>query len=398
MRDSTIADTADIKFACSQCGQRMVVESSAAGLTTDCPVCSSPIEVPHSDSPAEPNLSETVPAPATPPKRSAAHGVEAELAEARAEIARQHSLFKKALDECERLKANATHIQAELKSFQADRQQLKADLAQAKHHAGKSDARAAELADTLSAAQEEAKAQRYQAEVDAEAFQRRIAELEALLSASQQETSGAKGEHTGALRLLAKARAELTKVGTQAAGLRSEVEVLRSDFEAATQELGATSQRLSEVEAQLQSVTEQHDRASAERDDWRQRAEGFHQDLTALDSGRDLLELRAQHTELQQKFQSLEVALAERNESAKKESDVLRGIVERQNATLGAHYKELRSLRRSRYGLRLAQSIFSLSLVGLAFLAFYVFAPQQFQGIINQIGHYLKAHGIDLGF
>jgi chromosome segregation ATPase len=376
----------------------MVVESSAAGLSTDCPVCSSPIEVPHSDSPAEPDLPKPASEPVAPPKRSAAQGGESELAEARAEIARQNSLFKKALEECERLKANATHIQAELKSFQADRQQLKADLAQARHQAVATERRASELTDSLSAAHEEAKALRYQAEVDAEAYQRRIAELEAYLTSSQQETSGAKGEHTDALRLLAKTRAELTKIGTEAFGLRSEVEVLRNDFESATRELGATSQRLSEVEAQLQSVTEEHDQASTERDDWRQRAEGFHQDLTALDSGRDLLELRAQHAELQRKFQSLEVALAERNEAANKETEVLRGIVDRQNATLGVQHSELRSLRRSRFGLRLVQAIFSLSLVALGFLAFYVFAPQQFQGISNQIGQYLKAHGIDLGF
>jgi ribosomal protein L11 methyltransferase len=40
-------DDVDIKFACKQCGQRMLVETAAAGLTGDCPSCGSAVTVPH---------------------------------------------------------------------------------------------------------------------------------------------------------------------------------------------------------------------------------------------------------------------------------------------------------------------------------------------------------------
>ncbi len=308
MRDSLIADSGDIKFECSQCGQRMVVERSAAGFLADCPMCNTPVTVPHIHAPVDLGKGEA-PAlePAIPvrskrePGRESAHPIalEVELAEAQAEVVRQHALFKKAVDECERLKANTTHVQAELKSFQADRQQLKADLAQARQVAAVAEARASELADTLSAVQEENGALRYQAEVDVNALRERVSAVETLLAAREQELASRQAEHTDALRSLAKTRAEHSKLNTEAAGLRSEVEILRSDFETATQELATTSQQLSETKGRWETLAEEHRKASAERDDWRQQAEQFRHDLTALDSGRDLLELRTRHEELQ---------------------------------------------------------------------------------------------------
>lgn len=392
MRDSLIADSADIKFECSQCGQRMVVERSAAGQKADCPMCSTPITVPL-ELPIIVEASQgDAPTPETAPaskveesKWKSAEQLKAELAEAQAEIERQHSLFKKAVDECERLNASGTHIQAELKSFQADRQQLKADLAQARHAVAGAEARASELADTLSASQHENEALRYQAEVDLAAVHGKLSEVERQLAAREQELQRSKAEHTDALRSLAKTRAEFTRINTEAAGLRSEVEVLRNDFETTTQELATTSQQLFETKGRLDTLSEEHQVATAERDDWRQQAEGFRRDLSQIDNGRELLELRAQHAELERKHQSLEVAMAEQAETAKRDNDVLRGIVDRQNATLAAHHVELRRLRRARFSLRLVYGIFSLGLLILAFVAVYIFAPQQLMKVVGQV-------------
>ena len=41
-----IADSAEIKFECSQCGQSIAVDSSAAGLHADCPTCQHPLVIP----------------------------------------------------------------------------------------------------------------------------------------------------------------------------------------------------------------------------------------------------------------------------------------------------------------------------------------------------------------
>jgi chromosome segregation ATPase len=391
MRDTLIADSADIKFECSQCGQRMVVERSAAGLMADCPACCTPVTVPHGHSSAESGESELLTQESVAAVRShrnsgrdAAHQVEVDLAEAQAEIARQHALFKKAVDECERLKANATHIQAELKSFQADRQQLKADVAQARQVVGAAEARASELADTLSATQHENESLRYQAQADVNALHGLISALEAKIGERENQLREGKAETTEALRSLAKSRAEFNRLNTEAAGLRSEVEILRHDFESTTQELGATSQQLFETKGQLEPLIEEHRGTTAERDSWREQAEGFRRDLAALDTGRDLLELRAQHAELQRKHESLEVTLVEQTETAKKENDVLRGIVDRQNATLGTHHKELRRLRRGRFAVRFVYGLFALGLLALGYLAVHIFAPQH---LTKLLGH-----------
>lgn len=395
MRDSLIADN-DIMFECSQCGQRIVVEKSAAGLKADCPICSTPMMVPPGNAVAESEkggepIGESValaPEPATnhpSPASDTPQQLEAELAEAREEIVRQHTLFKKALEECERLNANATHIQAELKSFQADRQQLKAELGVARQATGIAEGRVSELVDAFSALQQEHGAYRYQAEIDLNELHQRLSGVEAQLAAREQELSELKSEHTQALRSLAKTRAEFTKVNNEAAGLRSEVETLRNDFETTSQELAAASQQLDEAQTQLAALNEEHQQATVERDDWKKQAEGYHHDLSALDSGRDLLDLRAQHAELQKKHQSLEVTLAEQIENSKKENDVLRGIVERQNSTLGGHHHELRRLRRARFGMRLVYGLFSLGMLALGYLAFYIFEPQQLSKFVQQL-------------
>jgi len=390
MRDTLIADSTDIKFECSQCGQRMLVERSAAGQKADCPKCGSPVTVPQLAPPAEIIETET---PATPaPSRHEAGGegaphVVVALEEARAEIARLHALFKKAVDECERLRANATHVQAEIKSFQSDRQQLKADVAQARLAAATAEAHAAQIADALTAAQQELLVLRSEAETEITDLNERLSAAETHLAARERELREGKGEHTEALRSLAKTRAEFTKVNTEAKGLRGEVEVLRQEFQSITQGLAISQEQLRETQTRLETLTEEHGQASTERDDWRQQAEGFRRDLEALDTGRDLLELRTQHQALLQKHQSLETALAEQTEAAKKDNDVLRGIVARQNTTLGVHHSELRRLRRARFGLRLVYGLFTLGLLVLGYVAFYVFAPQQFARIL---GPYLK--------
>ena len=393
MRDSLIADSADIKFECSQCGQHMVVERSAAGQTADCPICSTPLTVPPLSSAAAEPVNEAAPAAeAVPPSQSeeepkwkSAQQLEEELAKAHEEIARQHALFKKAVDECERLNASSTHVQAEAKSFQTDRQQLKSDAAQARQALMVAEGRISELIDTLSATQAENGALRYQTEVDVTALHERVLMLETQLTARESELQQGKAEHTDALRSLAKKRAEFSKVSTEASALRSEVEVLRQNFESTTQELASTSQHLFDIQGRFDTLTEEHQVATAERDDWRQQAEGLRHDLGEIDNGRELLELRAHHTELQHKNLSLENALADQAEAAKKDNEVLRGIVARQNATLDSHHVELRRLRRSRFTLRLVYALFFLGLLALGYLAFSVFAPQQLMKAVQQI-------------
>ena len=41
-----IAESAEIKFECSQCGQSIAVDSSGAGVRTKCPTCEHPLVIP----------------------------------------------------------------------------------------------------------------------------------------------------------------------------------------------------------------------------------------------------------------------------------------------------------------------------------------------------------------
>src|SRR4051812_32355904 len=110
MRDDMIAESADIKFACPQCGQRIVVDKSAAGLHGTCPICEGPVTVPFLEN-AEHGLPDLGNGPYADPgleeTREELFGsaeqvgqLQRQLDQARSEIERQHALFKKAVDEC----------------------------------------------------------------------------------------------------------------------------------------------------------------------------------------------------------------------------------------------------------------------------------------------------------
>jgi len=414
MRDSSIVHSDDIKFACSQCGQRIVVERSAAGLAGTCPVCNNPVTIPQ-----ESHVEAEEPSQQAS-SRDEARWQEMSAEEARVEIARQHSLFRKAVEECERLNANTTHVQAESKRFQADRQQLKADLAQARQVAAAAEARAGEVGEALVAAHHENAALREQIEGELVVLREQLAATGTQLAVREDELRAGQVENSQVVQALAQAQADLASLTAEAAGLRTEGAAYRQDAETTTQHLASTAQLLQETQAQLQSTTEAHTQSSQERDEWRQKAEIWRQDLSSIDSGRELLELRENLAQLQQTHRTTETTLTQRTAEAaasaatvetlradlqesrrlhadaerraeagsesqlKKDNDVLRGIVDRQNATLATHHGELRHLRRGRYLLRLVYALFALGLLTLGYFAFKVIDPQDFARVFNR--------------
>ena len=58
-----------------------------------------------------------------------------------------------------------------------------------------------------------------------------------------------------------------------------------------------------------------------------------------------------------------------------KDNDVLRGIIERQNSVLSENGRELRSLRRGQYALRLSYVIFSTILLIMVIFALSILRP-----------------------
>lgn len=385
MRDSSIDTSDDIKFECSQCGQHILVERSAAGFTVGCPGCQHPVTVPPPNTLVESSdrdvrASEPAPHVHAGPRTESPLTLGVELEEARAETARQHALLRKAVDECERVKANATHVQAELKSFQADRQQLKADVALTRQAALAAEARASELAAALAAAQQENTDLRGQIGGEINGLQGRLVAQEQVLHERESQLGQA-------LRNLGKAKSELAASVVEVTGLRSELQAHRHGLEATGQQLTVARTDLHEAVSRLAVLTEEHRAASEQRDEWKQRAEGFERDLTFIDSGRDLLELRERFKQLQLDCRALEIKLAERTEEAEKNNSALKGIVARQNTTLGVYHSELRRLRRARFAVRLVYGCFFLGLLALGFFACKIFGPGHFAEIFGQLKH-----------
>jgi chromosome segregation ATPase len=383
MRDSLTASP-DIKFECSQCGQRIVVERSGVGFTVDCPGCRRPVQVPHHDTFSESGGTEMRPAAAVEP--AVAHpeptGTNSapvdDLEQARAEIARQNALFKRAVEECERLKANATHVQAELKSFQADRQQLKADLAQTRHAAQTAEADSSELTVALAAVQQENAELRSQMAAEIHGLQDRLAAYEQALNERDTQLGQA-------IRTVTKARSDLSASVVEVGGVRSELQAHQQGLQSTGQQLHAAKAELQETLSHYQALSEEHQTTTQQRDEWKERAEGLERDLLAIDTGRDLLELRERFKKLEQDHAALGTKLADHTEQAEKNSNALKGIVERQNATLGDYHSELRRLRRARLGVRMMYALFLLGLLALGWFAYKTIAPSQINGLLQSV-------------
>jgi chromosome segregation ATPase len=424
-----IAESADIKFACSQCGQRMVVEKSGAGLTADCPICNSPVTVPHVSSIRRRNhhAEGAARAPYADPAAEEMHDelieaalqtghFEREVDAARQELARQQALYRKALDECERLKASATHAQAEARSFQSDRQQLKSDLTQARQRAQTLEAQFAELV----TANEENVVSRQQIENDLALTRERLAATDTQLAIREREWREAAAENAEIVQALAGTQAELAATQAQAAGWQRDLESSRAEVTQAAEALVAADRDLKGAQSRLETADSESRQLSGERDDLRQQVESLRRDLTQTESGSELLDLRSRVQQLdgtQRRTaaqlatqaeelakltatgQTLRVELeesrqrqheaelrAEANSAVqlKKDNDVLRGIVARLNTTLGVYHTEIRRLRRGRFAVRILYALFGLGLLALAFFALHTFAPHSFDILFKQ--------------
>ncbi len=433
-----IADSADIKFACSQCGQRIVVEKSAAGLTANCPICEGLVTVPHVSSLREhrprqgaersesgrgkfsdPGLEETRQELFS---AAADHGkVQRELDDAKKEVERFRSLFKKAVDECERMTANATHAQAEIKSFQSDRQQLKTELSQSRQRAQIAESQLAESVEALAAAKQENTALREQIDQNLTLSQERLAATETQLTVRERELLNLQAENSEVVQSLAGAQAELAATRIELNNLRGEWESARQALNKAAESEQSLVAAKRELQTRFDEATAETQRLIQEREQLHQQAELLRRDLVGIDSGRELLELRDQVRALADAQAQTTAALVEKASEAqslaaaeqklraelqevrqlreeaeqraaanseaqlKKDNDILRGIVARQNTTLGAHFSELRRLRRGRFGLRIVYTIFGLGLLALIFFAVSIFSHHGAGGIFQQL-------------
>lgn len=336
----------DIRFACERCGQRIVVDASAAGAETECPGCREPMVIPAGGLMLD-REAVTVAA-------GRAVVLEREIAASRKEI---------------------TRLQDQLQAAGVQREALQHGLADAAKKLQQS-------TDDLELAREKAKA----LEVDALAGQ-------AKRSAGEQE--------------LAEARAEIARMQEESGLQRrilDETRAKAADGEVAAQRAAALESEVRDVEARLVAAIAESRQAEQQCETLSSELAAARRELLQTESGRALAELRErfEKTEAERKVLAAQLADAqadlgrhaggerewrERFETMRQErddalsraeagshtalqhgNDVLRGILDRQKRELDERYVELRRLRSAQLGMRLLYAVAVVLFLGAVVL------------------------------
>lgn len=413
------AETADIRFVC-QCGQRLVVEATAAGMALECPNCQASLTVPLA-----PVRREVV------PEREAAKGkrrktsapartgaplsdsdfrtaeLEGELAAATAEIARLQHELKEAVEERERFNASVTHTHAELKAFQGERQQSKTDLANVRQRLATVEVQLANREQELAEAREAL------AELEA-----RAVGVDAALGEEQQQNAIAISELEQSRDAIALYQAQIAAAETSIDGLAAAADEASRELSEAREQLLAAAEvgqrlevaedELREAHAKFLRVDEENQALAAKMEQARAESESLRCDLKATETGAELLSLRsklgdtersrAQAAErlasvegelkvlreldgkLRAEFETVQkknVELRSKLEAAAesqvaKDNQVIRGIIARQNTELAQHFREIHRLRRGRFWLKIVYMLFGLGILGVIAIALKV--------------------------
>lgn len=402
---------ADIKFACDGCGQRILVEPAAAGMEGRCPACGARVLVPADPSfdgeggwpsrrlRAEPAADES--STTAPFHRTDANGDGTALEE---ELGFLRHLLEERSDECRRLTAAATHAQAEIKSFHTERLNSRAELAVARQRLASMEEERAQAGSALQLS--EAAAAEAQTKLDIGAQRGRA--LQAQLECKERDAAGI-------LDQLTASDLQVRNAASEIGSLHAEVAIVQTQLDTALSQLAAseaTALRIPQAETDLRQSRDQ--RAAAEEgcrllaiccDELKREAETLRRNLQETEAGHELAALRTRLGTLEEEKQRFEarakqdeeelqlkakahqqsderlrvlgtqLRIAEERAAASSESklqaanDVLRGIVERQNAELQTRFVELTRLKRARFYLRMMYVVFALGLLGLAMMA-----------------------------
>jgi chromosome segregation ATPase len=401
-----IADSAEIKFACSQCGQSLLVDASGAGLTAICPTCENPI---------------TVPQPGAIHDRS--YGSAAEKRRRGISPARSHlpgvdvDALRAELTEAQQA---SSRLETELADAQAESAQLQRQL----------DATVADAASRINAAQLQlGEAMQRIRELDAardDAEQGRV-KLEGELARSTELAFSRGAEVSQRDAELAEVRARLAQTdGERCAaleenrGLRVEIGRLQAQLDAAQGVREAKAQIEQELIATSGKLTGSEERCRALEStgaNLRTEIETLRHDLSGTQNGRDLVELRstlktteaerqriasalsrvqadaatltaseqklrADLSDTQRRCAEAEHLAESRAESQlKQDNDTLRGIIARQNVVIEERFAELRRLKRIRLFARILYSLVGLGLIGLIAYAVRTLPPALRSGL-----------------
>ena len=344
---------AEIKFECAHCGQKIAVGSNAAGADVECPTCRNVLTIPLDAGFSEPRRTEPA--------------------------AREKLAVLQA--ECERLRASATHSQAEIKSFHAERLALRNEAAALKQRVAAADAQLSQM---------EILHQRLEAmETQLSSMEQELAENHAALSranreraAAAQELEGIRSELAAAAANVERAQIEADVAGTRLAetesrlaessaernALQAEMESLRTQFTAATGELESLHVLMDRDETSRELLSIRKTLAAAEKElhARRQSAAQFESDLKKAESERDRLDVEriALHRRIAEELQQVE-ELSKDNLLA--DNAKLRELLDRQNEELKLRFRELTRFRRAKLTLKIAWALAAIGAIGLGY-------------------------------
>lgn len=309
---------AEIKFACSYCGQKIAVQADAAGIVIDCPNCQEPVTIPQSPMVSEPWRPDG--------------GLREKIAALQSE--------------CERLSASATHTQAELKSFQTERLTLRNEAAALKQRAAAAEAQLGEMPLLR---------QRFEvAETQLASLEQERAENHAALSRALEECAAAARELEGVRSQLATAQAEVNSLQTRFATASGEVESLRGlmNREETSRELLSTRTKLTAAEEELR-----------ER---RQSATQLEMDLLKAEAERDRLdeERAGLHRRMAESLKQVEDLSGDRLNA---DNAKLRELLDRQNEQLKSCFRDLTRFRHAKLALKIVWALTALAGIGLGY-------------------------------
>ncbi len=344
---------AEIKFACAHCGQRIAVGSEAAGMGIDCPTCQNPVTIPHSLGISE------------PPRIGG--GLREKLAALQSE--------------CERLRANATSSQAEIKSFQTERLALRNEVAALKRRAAAAEAQFADTqilrqrldaTETQLASVEKERAESIAALASTDAKRAKalqeMAGLRSELAAAVAASERAQTEAAGARSRFAEAETEIVEARGALATAKSELASLQTRFAAATDETESL-RGLLDREGASRELLSMRTKLTAAEDELRTRRQSAGQleaDLKKAEADRARLdeERLALHSRI---AEALKRADALSKDRLNADNEKLRELLERQNEELKLRFRELTRFRRAKLTLKIIWAVAALAMVGLGY-------------------------------
>ena len=349
---------AEIKFECPHCGQRIAVGSDAAGVCIDCPTCQNGVTIPDGSDPPEPEQNEG--------------GLREGLDAVRGEN--------------ERLRANATLTQAEIKSFNNERLALRNEAASFKQRSAVAEARLAAMQGELDLLRQRLNATETQ-----------LGSAERELAESRAAAARAAGERRDAEREIATVRSELAAALAALEQAQAAAEIAGARVLEAEKQVAESRERLGAAAVEARTLREECATALKEADSLRgvvnkdEASREFLSTKTKLTSVEkeliarrqaaaqleaDLLASETERRRLDEERGSLHRRVAEALKQVEElskdrmnaDNEKLRELLERQNEELKIRFRELTRFRRARLTLKIIWALTGLGIVGLGYV------------------------------